>query len=201
MKSMPNFFSLLLTINRTTFLRKGFTLIELLVVIAVIGVLAAIVLLAVNPAEQLARGRDANRISAVESLGKAMTNYITANNGTIQGYSATWQTTLSTAKEIANIISVPALASSCAPAVPANGSAQGNVCYEANAATAATDFVVWTKIESNNEKLKAGGGTACTSGNEAIIYFKYTNGKVAVGCAATSTGTSPITTVTGTYQP
>jgi prepilin-type N-terminal cleavage/methylation domain-containing protein len=53
---------------------RGFTLIELLVVIAVIGVLAAIVLLAVNPTEQLARGRDANRISAVEGLGKAMSN-------------------------------------------------------------------------------------------------------------------------------
>ncbi|HVZ11492.1 MAG TPA: prepilin-type N-terminal cleavage/methylation domain-containing protein, partial [Patescibacteria group bacterium] len=47
---------------------RGFTLIELLVVIAVIGVLAAIVLLAVNPTEQLARGRDANRISSIEGL-------------------------------------------------------------------------------------------------------------------------------------
>ncbi|HVZ11787.1 MAG TPA: prepilin-type N-terminal cleavage/methylation domain-containing protein, partial [Patescibacteria group bacterium] len=49
-------------------IQRGFTLIELLVVIAVIGVLAAIVLLAVNPTEQLARGRDANRISSIEGL-------------------------------------------------------------------------------------------------------------------------------------
>ena len=57
----------------------GFTLIELLVVITVLGVLATIVLLAVNPGEQLARAKDASRIEAVTQLSRALQAYYTAN--------------------------------------------------------------------------------------------------------------------------
>jgi prepilin-type N-terminal cleavage/methylation domain-containing protein len=51
---------------------KGFTLIELLVVIAIIGVLAAVVLLAINPAELLRRSRDSGRLSDLNSIRKAI---------------------------------------------------------------------------------------------------------------------------------
>lgn len=43
--------------------RRGFTMIELLVVIAVIGVLAVAVLSAINPIEQINKGRDTGRRS------------------------------------------------------------------------------------------------------------------------------------------
>lgn len=43
--------------------KKGFTMIELLVVIAVIGVLAVAVLSAINPIEQINKGRDTGRRS------------------------------------------------------------------------------------------------------------------------------------------
>jgi prepilin-type N-terminal cleavage/methylation domain-containing protein len=50
--------------------KKGFTMIELLVVIAVIGVLAVAVLSAINPIEQINKGRDTGRRSdAGEVLG------------------------------------------------------------------------------------------------------------------------------------
>ncbi|HUS60067.1 MAG TPA: type II secretion system protein [Nevskiaceae bacterium] len=47
---------------------KGFTMIELLIVIAVIGILAVAVLAAINPIEQINRGRDTGSRSDAEQL-------------------------------------------------------------------------------------------------------------------------------------
>lgn len=56
-------------------LKKGFTLIELLIVIGVLGILAAGLLAAVDPFEQLKKARDANnRNAAIEAL-NAFTRY------------------------------------------------------------------------------------------------------------------------------
>lgn len=52
--------------------REGFTLIELLVVIAIIGILAAVVVLAINPVAMMQKGRDANRKSDLATLSKAI---------------------------------------------------------------------------------------------------------------------------------
>lgn len=58
---------------------KGFTLVELLIVIAIIGILAGAVLLVINPAEILARGRDSQRVSDLDTVAKAI-NLAVANN-------------------------------------------------------------------------------------------------------------------------
>jgi prepilin-type N-terminal cleavage/methylation domain-containing protein len=52
--------------------RHAFTLIELLVVIAIIAILAAIVMLAINPAEMMKKGRDSTRLSDMETVRKAI---------------------------------------------------------------------------------------------------------------------------------
>lgn len=61
--------------------RSGFTLIEILVVIGLITVLAAVVLVAVNPARQFAQGRDVQRTSHVETILNAVGQNIADNKG------------------------------------------------------------------------------------------------------------------------
>jgi type II secretion system protein G len=53
--------------------QKGFTLIELLVVIAIIGLLASVVLLALNSAR--AKARDAKRLADVKQMSSALELY------------------------------------------------------------------------------------------------------------------------------
>lgn len=54
---------------------RGFTLIELLVTIAIIGVLAGVVLVAINPATRLAEARDAGYKNDVGQVATAMEAY------------------------------------------------------------------------------------------------------------------------------
>lgn len=61
---------------------KGFTLIELLVVIAIIGILAAVVLIALNPVEFLKRSRDTQRLSDINTLQTAVKLFQTNNPST-----------------------------------------------------------------------------------------------------------------------
>ena len=66
------------------FLRKngaGFTLIELLVVIGIIAVLAAVVIVAINPARQFAQARNSQRQSNVTSILDAIGQRMADNKG------------------------------------------------------------------------------------------------------------------------
>ena len=61
--------------------KKGFTLIEVLVVIGIIAILAAVVLVAVNPARQFKLARDSQRTSNVSSLLNAVHQNIAEHKG------------------------------------------------------------------------------------------------------------------------
>ena len=62
---------------------KGFTLIEILVVIGIIAILAAIVLVAINPARQFAQANNTQRTSNVNAILNAVGQYMVDNNGSI----------------------------------------------------------------------------------------------------------------------
>lgn len=61
--------------------RQGFTLIELLVVIGILGILMAVVIIAVNPARQFAAARDTQRRSDISAISSAIYQYAIDHNG------------------------------------------------------------------------------------------------------------------------
>lgn len=68
--------------------QKGFTLVELIVVIAIIAVLAGVLVLAINPATLLAKGRDAKRLDDLDTLNKALSLALVDGEITLTAVSA-----------------------------------------------------------------------------------------------------------------
>jgi prepilin-type N-terminal cleavage/methylation domain-containing protein len=65
--------------------KKGFTLIEILVVIGIIAILAAVVLIAINPARQFAQARDSQRNSNLNTILNAIGQRMADNKGIFAG--------------------------------------------------------------------------------------------------------------------
>lgn len=62
--------------------KKGFTLIEVLIVIGIIAILAAIIIIAINPARQFAQARNTQRRSDVLAILNSVHQRMTDNRGT-----------------------------------------------------------------------------------------------------------------------
>jgi len=161
----------------TAIFKKGFTLIELLVVIAILGVLAVVVLVAINPAQQLARTRDAGRISGVAQLGRSVEAYATNRqgdypsvNGGADCNGSSWTDCL-----IANgdIQVVPSMIQYNIGGVSAcNSSEVEGWCYKENSSGA----LVYSRLESDFNINK------CAAGENAYIVYSTGNGRAGLYC-------------------
>ena len=57
------------------YVKAGFTLIELLIVIAILAILAAAVMIAINPNKRMQEARDATRLADNSQLSESITEY------------------------------------------------------------------------------------------------------------------------------
>lgn len=175
--------SIIVTYMKLTAYKKtsGFTLVELLIVIAVIGVLAAVILVVINPLQQLARSRDAGRTSSVSQLGNAAQRMFTATGAypTVPGSGAgTFMTQLQTAGEIQNTLTNPNYA--VAPTSCTGVNLQNNFCYNSSA----TQAIVYAPAEATaNTSL-------CAAGNGVWIVWSSAAGRTGIVCT-TNASTLP----------
>lgn len=152
---------------------SGFTLIELLIVIAVIGVLAAVILVALNPLEQIARGRDSGRKNTLSQLVTALQSYAATNGAYPSWYYMATLTQSGELKALPPLISY----SSGIPKCVYNDHSSRGYCYN-NTGSPPSDAVIYTVLESRSERAK------CASGLSAYFYWSSSLGRSSVVCTS-----------------
>lgn len=151
---------------------KGFTLIELLLVIGIIAILAAIVIVAINPTKQLGDARDAQRRSDVNTLLNAVWQYAIDFNGSMpdnNGTAAGGQAVDTTVRMLGTATAGCSAASVCTKAGTTVGA---DSCLDLTSALAGnylvsipqdprfgsaalSRYIVWTSGTSNRVSVRA----------------------------------------------
>lgn len=153
---------------------KGFTLIELLVVIAVLGILASIVLVAINPFQSFQKANDGRTKQSVSQLGGALTAYYSAKQ-LFPTADSDWMGDLIAGGDLGD--RAPEAGATCVPAA-ANDS---NYCLQTGPSAA----VVYARLTSDVETEK------CSSGEVAYFLYDTTRGRSCIVCGSTAETFSP----------
>lgn len=154
---------------------KGFTLIELLIVIAILGVLATVVLVAINPLEQLARTRDSGRKSAVAQIGRSLQAFATSHDNALPD-PTTWNTDLEGTGELQAF--PVAIQYSAGTVTPCTTNNVNDYCYSTDGDTPPSFAIVFARLESASETAR------CTTGDPYTVYDTVL-GRGGLVCSAT----------------
>ena len=158
--------------------QKGFTLIEILVVIGIIAILAAIVIIAINPARQFAQARNSQRTSNVNAILNAIGQNIADNKGifTCPSHPYFTGTGVDVGKTAgANIR--PCIVPTYMPEIPVDPTAGSNTCVDTTPGDCATNsydtgYTVATSSTSRYTVCAPGGVEAAISGSAAICVTR-----------------------------
>lgn len=154
--------------QRFSALQKGFTLIELLIVIAILGILAAALLIAIDPAEKIKSAQDTSAIDKVTGTASKMEQW------TVQTGSGGTPGTIPTAAD---------LTSNSAIALPANGNGLTYNYYP----DAANNYYVVLVSGLSSKKAKAALGAP---NNVDRFMYSSQNGKTCYLRSTAATVTS-----------
>ena len=92
------------------YFKRAFTLVELLIVIAILAILAAAVVIVLNPGEMLAEARDSQRTTDMKALSKSLDLFVLDNPGVSLGtYKKVYISIPDTSATCANITGLPTL--------------------------------------------------------------------------------------------
>lgn len=155
-------------IKQTT--QKGFTLIELLVVIAILGVLAAGVLVGIDPVDRINSANDSRAQNDVGTSGRASEAYATAHNGFYPAVLAD----LVANGDLKILPAAPGGYTYTVANVPA-GCAAGTTC---------TAFGAISNLKSKKFT------STCTAPNTPFWRYDSSNGKSCSECAANAAATT-----------
>ncbi|HVM73271.1 MAG TPA: prepilin-type N-terminal cleavage/methylation domain-containing protein [Candidatus Paceibacterota bacterium] len=153
---------------------KGFTLIEILVVIGIIAILAAIVIIAINPARQFAQARESERVSNVNAILNAIGQNIADNKGlfTCTSYPTIAATSTVISGTAANVR--PCLVPTYLPELPYDPTNGSNTCL-ATDATCTTYDTKYTIAQDTNGRISVcapGGIEPAIGGSTAICVTR-----------------------------
>lgn len=172
---------------------KGFTLLELLIVIAIIVTLGVILIFVLNPAETLAKSRDAQRISDLSTMKTALSVYsttVTGSNFDLDGTgnhacfdSGGANATISYSNESA--LQDCTAAGAPADGADADGTFAADFCVNVAANSTLTDGSGWVPVDFGDivggspisslpvdpvNDIASGTSTATAPTNEGLVY-------------------------------